>query len=75
MSRKYKKRKIDQSCYAIYRGDEFVDLGTLDYLSKILNISRKTLQWLKSPTAMKRFDGSRNGLIVIKVDDGDNYEC
>ncbi len=69
-------RKQDQSVYAIYKGDEFLDLGTLEELSNKFGISRKSLQWMKSPIAMKRFNGSKNGLIVIKIDDdGEDYEC
>ena len=70
------KRSLDQSCHAVYRGDEFVDLGTLEELSQRLNMTRKFLQWLKSPTAHKRINGDRNGLIVIKIeeDEGEVYE-
>lgn len=29
--------------YALYKGDELLDMGTLDYLSKKFNIKRKSL--------------------------------
>jgi hypothetical protein len=75
--RTYKPRKPDQSCHAIYQGDTFIDLGTLEELSEKLNISKKNLQWYKTPAAKKRISGERNGYIVIKIEDdeGDEYEC
>jgi hypothetical protein len=70
-------RKNDQSIHAIYSGDNFLDLGTLEELSERFNMKRKTLQWLKSPTAHKRMTGERNGMIVIEIEDdeGEINEC
>lgn len=68
MSHKYKKRELDQSCYALYRGDEFLDLGTLEYLSKTFGFTRKTLHFYKSPTYKKRIRSTST--IVIKIDNG-----
>ena len=34
-----------RSEYAVYRGDQFIDLGTIDYLSEKLGISKKVLWW------------------------------
>ena len=74
MPRTYKKRLNDQRDYAVYRGDEFVDLGTLDYLSNVLGIARRTLQFLKSPSGRKRINGERHGIIIIKIEDGDEMD-
>ena len=35
--------------YALYRGDEFLDIGTIKELSKRYNISVKTLRWYSTP--------------------------
>lgn len=68
---KYKQRQLDQRDYAVYRGDEFVDLGTLSYLSKVLNRSRKSLQGLMAPSIKKRITGQRNGIIIFRIEESD----
>jgi len=59
------------SCYAIYKGDEFIDLGTLKELGEKLGIAPNTVYFYSTPTYKKRIKGD-NGLIVIKI--GDAYE-
>ena len=53
--------------YALYYGDKFIDLGTKEYLAKLLNVKVKTILFYSSPTYLKRTDG--NGWIVIKVEE------
>lgn len=55
--------------YALYHGDQFIDLGTKEYLAKLLNVKVETILFYSSPTYLKRTDG--NGWIVIKVEDID----
>lgn len=54
--------------YAIYKGDTFIDLGTLKYLAKKLNVSEKTIYFYSTEAYKKRrkykFD---NCYIVIKI--------
>ena len=40
--------------YALYKGDELLDMGTLEYLSKKFNIKKKSLLFYQSPTYRKR---------------------
>ena len=35
--------------YALYKGDEFVDLGTIKHLSKKYHIAEKTLRYYAMP--------------------------
>ena len=61
------------SCYAIYKGDEFIDLGTLKELGEKLGIKPNTVYFYSTPTYKKRIKGPENKrLIVIKI--GDAYE-
>ncbi len=53
--------------YALYRGDKFIDLGTKQYLAKLLNVKTATITFYMSPTYRKR-TGDR-GYIVIKIED------
>ena len=53
--------------YALYKGDEFIDMGTKDYLAKLLNVKVRTILFYSTPTYLKRNNG--NGWVVIKVED------
>lgn len=56
--------------YAIYKGDEFIDLGTIKELSKKHNISEKTLYYYTMPSYKKRSNYYKNNrIIVIKVEE------
>lgn len=54
--------------YAMYKGDEFVDLGTIDELSERLNLTKDTLYWYTSEIARNR-KGNRKYLIEIPEDE------
>lgn len=57
--------------YALYKGDQFVDIGTLKDLAKKLNVNEKTIQYYSTPSHLKRcqkFNGSDNYLVVVKLD-------
>lgn len=40
--------------YALYKGDELLDVGTLEYLSKKFNIKKRTLLFYQSLAYRKR---------------------
>ena len=69
MSRPYKKRIGDHSIYAIYKGDDFVDLGTLEELSKNIGILKKTLQFMKSPSYKKRMKKYDRFMMIYKIEE------
>lgn len=52
--------------YALYKGDTFIDLGTIEYLAKVLNVSKRTIHFYSTPSYRKR---SENGYIVIRIED------
>ena len=58
---------IVNKIYALYKGDEFIDIGTIDYLANLLKVTKKTIMFYSSPTYLKRTKG--NGWVVIKVED------
>lgn len=51
--------------YALYHGDEFIDMGSKEHLAKILNVKVRTIEFYLSPTYKKRTN--YNGYIVIRV--------
>ena len=54
--------------YALYKGDEFVDLGTKSHLAKLLNVKEETINFYMSETYKKRNKKS-NCYIVIRIED------
>lgn len=53
--------------YALYRGDEFLKIGTTQELADYLGVKIRTILFYASPTYLKRTNG--NGYVVIKIED------
>lgn len=63
--------------YALYRGDEFVEIGTLEALAKVLNISKKDICFFKTPSYKKRFESIKNNrrsIALVCVNDHKNLD-
>lgn len=60
--------------YALYKGDTFIDVGTLEELSKRQGIKINTLRWYKSNIAKQRDKGNRMQLIELVEDEGYTIE-
>lgn len=59
--------------YALYKGDEFLTLGTKQDLANYLNVSIRTIEFYSSPTYRKR-NNKGNCYIVIRIKDGEDDE-
>ena len=44
---------------ALYKGDEYIDTGTVYKLAAKYNINYNTLRWLATPTARKKQAGRK----------------
>ena len=53
--------------YALYRGDEFIDLGPIKEMAKRLHIAEKTLRFYSSPTHCERV--GNNGYICFEIEE------
>ena len=53
--------------YALYKGDKFIDIGTKEYLAKLLNVKNETIEFYASPTQLKRVKD--NGYVVVRIED------
>lgn len=53
--------------YALYKGDTFIDIGTKEYLAKLLNVTKKTIGFYSTPTQIKRHKD--NAYIVVRIDE------
>lgn len=60
-----KRKKI----YALYKGDEFIDIGTKEYLAKILKVKVNTIDFYQSPYWLKKTN--YESYVVIKI--GESY--
>lgn len=50
--------------YALYKGDELLDMGTLEYLSKKFNVKKKSLLFYQSPSYKRRTSDQRGRRVV-----------
>ena len=57
-----------KAVYAAYRGDEFLDLGTKEYLAERLGVTKGAIELFRSPSYRKR---NPNGMAVLRIEDDD----
>ena len=53
--------------YAMYKGDRFIDLGTLSYLAQKYHKRADSLKFLSYPAAHRKNRGNR--LLLYKIED------
>jgi len=65
-----------ENCYALYKGDRFIDLGTIKELSKRLGITTSTLWFYTSKAYKMRSEQkkSNNLKILIKIEENEYDE-
>ena len=61
-------KKSKEKIYAIYRGDEFIDVGTIKELSKRLGKTQEAIYFMTTPVA-KRRDINYNNLVAYQIED------
>ncbi len=57
--------------YALYKGDEFVDIGTSAKLDEKYGISRDFLSFLVSPTGRRKCESAKKprGWVALRLED------
>lgn len=63
-----KEQNMNQ-IYAIYKGDEFLFVGTKSECAAYLGVSLDTIYFYSTPAHWKRREKSNNALLTIKLDD------
>ena len=60
--------------YALYKGDKFVDLGTIRKLSVALGIKEASLRYLLYPAYQRRIArrNTKNPMILIEIEEDDD---
>lgn len=51
--------------YGLYKGDEFIDVGTAEELAKKLGVKKETIWFYASPTNLKR-NKNNNRIEAVK---------
>ena len=54
--------------YALYRGDTFIDLGTIEELAKKEKVSEKTIQYYRTPAYRRKFKSDESRKVLIKIE-------
>lgn len=55
-----------RTIFALYKGDEYLDMGTAQELANKLEVKTETIKFYATPTNHKR---NPNGLVAIRVED------
>lgn len=63
------RAKKDKKIFALYKGDTFIDVGSLEGISKRQNMRKETLLSLKTPYYINKIKDKEDCLFLIKVDD------
>lgn len=50
--------------YALYHGDEFIDIGTKEYLANLLNVKKETITFYNSESYQNREDLTNRYVVV-----------
>lgn len=56
-----------KTVYAVYKGDKFLDLGTVEELSERFKVKKETVYFWSSPVNKRRM--KRNRKIAIKIEE------
>ena len=62
---------MNESEYALYKGDEFIAIGTAQELAKLMNVKVETITFWSTPTYHKRIKNHNVATIVIKMEEED----
>lgn len=55
--------------FAVYRGDDFITLGTANECAKQLGVTAQSIKFYASPTYKNRNKDGGNSLVVIRLED------
>lgn len=61
------RRTRRTAVYALYRGDEFVDVGTADELAGRRHVTPEYVRWMACPVARRRDRGGR--LLAVRTEE------
>ncbi len=57
--------------YALYKGDEFLDIGTAEQLGSKFDLSANTVKYYASNAHLERLKKKDDGIVAVRLE-GDN---
>ena len=63
-----------RSVYAIYKGDKFIDVGTISELAERRNTTEKVILCISPPSKRSKRKNKEKGLELIKLDDDEEND-
>ena len=63
------KKRSNERIYAVYKGDEFIDVGTKKEISKNLGCSIDTISFYQSPAHKKRIKNSDKAICIYRIEE------
>lgn len=62
---------MSRSTFALYRGDEFVDVGTAEEIAKRLGCKPDTIRFYATPSYQARLKDRDKRLIAVRIEEDD----
>ena len=63
---------MNKSLYALYKADQFIDIGTVEQLAKLLNVKEETIRFYSRPVYQRRHN--YKGWVVIRIKEKDEND-
>ena len=60
-------RKIKE--YALYKGDKFLMIGTINEIAKAYNVKPNTVRYYGNPSYKKRRENGEDYLLLIEIEE------
>ncbi|MEY8441827.1 integrase [Lactobacillaceae bacterium 24-114] len=60
-----------ETIYAMYKGDEYIDQGTIAFLAKKYHQKEKTMYFKSTPVYKKRVKVDGKALLLFKIEECD----
>lgn len=60
--------------YAVYKGEEFIDIGTAKELAERFNTTVKTIQWYAGSKRYKNQTHKKGGYTIVAIEEDEEDE-
>ena len=58
-----------EAVFALYRGDEFVDVGTKEELARKMGVKPSSISFMATPAYRRRNEGNENRLMAYRLEE------
>ncbi len=57
--------------YALYDGDDFIDIGNLEELAKLQNVKKESLEWHLYPSVKNMSRNKKKGIFLVDLEESE----